>query len=62
MLTNRVGALAVRSRFFFDLGASQGPYLSLQCSDPMNTIDQCTILSQQQCLQEAAGVVCQSIG
>lgn len=60
MLIPYTGAVAVRSRFFFDLEPSGRSPLSLQCARyTADSVDQCDHLSQQQCVLDEAGVVCQ---
>ena len=60
MLFPCTGAIAVRSRFFFDLEPSGRSPLSLECARyTADSIDQCERLSQQQCALDEAGVVCQ---
>ena len=60
MLIPCTGAVAVRSRFFFDLEPSGRSPLSLQCASyTADSVDQCNHLSQQRCTLDEAGVVCQ---
>ena len=60
MLIPFTGAVAVRSRFFFDLEPSGRSPLSLQCARYIaDSVDQCDYLLQQQCALDEAGVVCQ---
>lgn len=60
MLILFAGAVAVRSRFFFNLEPSRRSPLSLQCARyTTDSIDQCDHLSLSQCVLDEAGVVCQ---